>query len=81
MGEDMADNLAQCLRCNTDMHPIQVVETDHAQHRTLTYAAIDAKPGFWFGRLPVAGSVAAMVCPSCGRIEFYAVPNPTGTNR
>jgi hypothetical protein len=41
----------------------------------LRYAAADAQPSWFTGALPLEGRLAAWMCPGCGRVVFYAVPD------
>ena len=63
----------KCLECGGSTHPIRVVDVGHGnRHHPLKYAAVDAKLS-WF-RYPVAGTLTAELCESCGRVAFRAVP-------
>lgn len=71
----MSDNPGKCLECGSPTHPILVLEAAHGnRHQLLEYAAKDAKAGWFFGRYPTQGHLAAELCESCGRVALRAVP-------
>jgi hypothetical protein len=74
----MAEATATCGECGGVLRPIRVVEQDHQKHFMLKYAAVNAKPGWYFGAYPVEGHLAAELCEACGRVSFRAVPKSAG---
>jgi hypothetical protein len=45
-------------------------------HISLSYAAPDAKPGWFSGAIPREGIVRGFICPECGRILLYGEAKP-----
>ena len=65
----------KCVECGGAARPIRLIDKGEAgSHHDVEYAARDAGQGFWTWRYPVAGRVAAWLCPDCGRIALYAEP-------
>ena len=64
-----------CPDCGGSLHGIRLIDkTGQASvHAPLEYALLDAERGFWLGRYPVQGQVAAMMCNKCGRILLYGI--------
>ena len=59
-----------------EMRPIRVLDRRRLQLvDDLRYAAVDAQPNWITGALPTEGRLAAWMCPSCGRVVLYAVPD------
>jgi hypothetical protein len=54
---------------------IKLIDHSIEPDRELEYAAGDAKPGGFLGRLRVAGKVQARMCLACGRIVLHADPD------
>ncbi len=66
----------RCTACGEALRPIQLVDTGGrsvSDHQELSYAAIGALTGGFFGD-PVEGVIRAQLCPRCGRVTLYAVP-------
>jgi hypothetical protein len=64
-----------CPDCREPMQPIQLLdETHQGKQRALSYAASDARPSIWHGRIPVAGKVFASICLACSRIVLRGEP-------
>jgi hypothetical protein len=62
--------------CNNQLKKIQVIDRGFmdGQHKGLVYASGDATPGLLSRTFKLAGTVEAMMCESCSRVLFYAVP-------
>ncbi len=64
-----------CPDCNEAMTEIRLIDKAHSNvHQDVEYALAVAKRGFWLGRFPVEGKVAAFMCGQCGRIILYGKP-------
>lgn len=66
-----------CPECNSQMGSIAIIDRSRIDNflsvdGLLSYAAPDAKPGYWSGAIPAEGVVDAYACTSCGRIVLYA---------
>ena len=60
------------------MQPIKLIDAtqklgdqEGRQHVELSYAAPEATPSVFSGKIPRLGVVKARICPSCGRILLY----------
>lgn len=66
-----------CPACGEALVPIQLIDTSGrygGRQQELRYAAGEAKRGWLFG-YPIEGVLRAQLCPRCGRVGLYAVPN------
>ena len=71
----MSQEPRKCIECGGGMQKIRLIDKGHAHaHSELEYAAGDAHIGFWLGRFPVEGKVAALMCQLCGRIALFGEP-------
>jgi hypothetical protein len=70
---------SNCPDCEGRLQPIKLLDATEAfgsgqeanQCVELSYAAPDATPSFFFGKIPRLGVVKGFICPSCGRILLY----------
>jgi hypothetical protein len=74
----MENTLSKCPDCESSLQPIKLIDAtqkmgdqEGRQHVELSYAASDAKPSFFSGKISRLGVVRARICPSCGRILLY----------
>ena len=65
----------ECPDCNEQLVNIQVMDRGYmdGKHKGLVYAAQDPKRGF-FKDYKEAGTIEALMCESCNRVLFFAVP-------
>ncbi|MDB5337649.1 MAG: hypothetical protein JWN70_3268 [Planctomycetaceae bacterium] len=64
-----------CTDCGGAMHEIKLIDKVHNYAtREFEYAALDARPSFWTGALPLAGTVRAYMCCGCSLIKTYGSP-------
>lgn len=64
----------ECPDCRSPMQPIKLIDEGHYQfHHELRYTAAESKRSC-SGMYPVAGTVKATMCPSCGRIVLRGEP-------
>lgn len=77
----MSDPRRDCPECQTAMQPIKLIDaTDPGLgrggvgHVELSYAAPEAEPSFFLGAIQRQGIVKGFICPACGRITLYGVP-------
>jgi hypothetical protein len=57
------------------MYRIRLIDKSHGHyHADMEYTVPEAQRGFWMGRYPVEGRVAAYMCDHCGRLLLYGVP-------
>ncbi len=71
----MPANSPACDSCNSDMHPIKLIDKSHGKmHTDFEYAPADAARSFWTGRYPIEGKVEAYLCAGCGRIAMFGRP-------
>ena len=70
----MGQQRSVCPDCQSEMRPIKLIDSTgkYHSHRQLGYAAGEAERGWFLGRYPEEGKVAARMCPSCGRIVLHA---------
>lgn len=70
----MAEEAAKtCVECQGTMCPVVLMDKVHhaGTQRELEYRLPDARPSFWMGKYPAAGTVRAFLCGGCGRIALY----------
>ena len=65
----------KCADCGGELAEIRLVDrSDNDRHADLSYAAANAKRGFWLGQYPISGTVKGFLCAGCGRVFLYAEP-------
>ena len=63
-----------CKECGDTLAEIRLIDRAHAgSHVDVVYTRAEAKRGF-FGRFAVEGKVGALMCPTCGRISLFGIP-------
>ncbi len=73
----------KCPDCSGSLSEIKILDTESAITNKnglfdLIYTAPDATRSLLgFGKLPIRGDVAAMMCDNCHRIVLYGVPRET----
>ena len=74
----MENPVSKCPDCESSLEPIKLIDAtqklgdqEGRQHVELSYAAPDARPTFFSGKISRLGAVKAWICPSCGRILSY----------
>lgn len=71
----IAQQKTACPDCHCEMRPIKLIDRgDCDVHQQLGYAAGEAERGWFLGRYPEEGKVAARMCPSCGKIVLHGEP-------
>ncbi len=60
-----------CADCGGEMKMIKLIDQVMTQHEEMVYTVPDAQRSFWNSKFPVAGSVEATMCQSCGWIKLY----------
>lgn len=72
-----------CPDCTGSLSAITILDTESAiTNKTGLFDLIYTAPGatrslLGFGKLPIRGEVAAMMCDKCHRILLYGVPRET----
>ena len=74
----MENPVSKCPDCESPLQPIKLIDAtqkmgdqEGRQHVELSYAALDATPSFFTGKVSRLGVVRGCICPSCGRILLY----------
>ena len=74
----MAQRKNICPDCGTKVQTIKLVDAtelgfgrEGTTHVELGYAAADATPSFFMGKIKQLGRVKGQICPDCGRILLY----------
>src|SRR5678815_1385102 len=78
----------QCPECKVELQAIKLIAPtslglrgEPAAHRELEYAALETAPtGRFLGKIPSLGFVRGLICPDCGRINFYGAGHESKTN-
>ena len=75
-----------CPDCRCALRPIRILDATEpglgrsvqkgSMHISLSYAAPDAKPGWFSGAIPREGIVRGFIRPECGRILLYGEAKP-----
>jgi hypothetical protein len=67
-----------CADCKSPLQPVKMIDatskmgdSEGKQHVELSYAAADAVPSLFSGKVSRLGTVKGYICPSCGRISLY----------
>ena len=78
----MESPFSKCPECDGSLQPIKLIDAtskmgdqEGRQHVELSYAAPDARPSVFAGKISRLGVVKAGICPSCGRILLYGATN------
>ena len=68
----------KCPECKSPLQPVKMIDAtskmgdaEGRQHVELSYAAPDAAPGLFSGKISRLGTVRGYICPSRGRISLY----------
>jgi hypothetical protein len=65
----MTEDRRNCPDCGEPLHSIRLIDSAGPHpDRELGYAVNEARQDWLRGRFPVAGTVRACMCCSCGRI-------------
>jgi hypothetical protein len=67
-----------CSDCSSVLEEIRIVDKTTVSgggHFDLEYTVPETARSFWDQKYPVAGRVAALMCPKCGRIKLYGRPS------
>ena len=77
----MESERSNCPDCKRALQPIKLIdataplglndEEAGSGHVRLSYAAPDATPSLFTGRIQRLGFVKGLICPECGRISLY----------
>ncbi|MEO2014910.1 MAG: hypothetical protein ABGZ53_11120 [Fuerstiella sp.] len=61
-----------CAECGAAMRKIRLIDNGHNfWHYDSTYADADAPKSFFLRQYPIAGTIAAFMCSSCGLVRLY----------
>ena len=67
-----------CKECGDTLTEIRLIDHGHAgAHFDMEYTLPGAKRGF-LGRFAVEGKVGAVICPTCGQISLFGIPQNNG---
>jgi hypothetical protein len=60
-----------CSDCGGEFKSIKLIDQMESQHEEMVYTVPQAQRSLWGSKFPVAGTVEAIMCQSCGLIKLY----------
>lgn len=72
----MQTDRSKCADCGGCLTEVSLIDNSYYPRQApVGYARIGARASFWTTKRPLAGTVQAFRCDSCGLLKLYGIPN------